>query len=320
MIFSALGIDRYVAHRSAEDFGIFFQTIASAFAGFSNTIESASHFTVHFSPILYVLSPLVWATHSALPLIVVSAACNATVAPALFLIARRRVPERCALAIAALSFLYPPLCGITFADFHENSLVVPAVTWLLYALDARKFGLALLFAVLALAIKEDQAVFIGLLAIAALWYFAARGERRGVSAALVMLGCAVIVFAGYFLVVRPLAGAHEPWHPLVMYSPVQPQTPSLIQGIADRAGYLVLAFLPLLFLPFLSRALVLAIAPFAEVLLSRAPVTYTMGQHYAAVWIPYVLVAFTLGACRVYQRGHRLRHGGSSSAAPSSAC
>ena len=305
-IFSTLGLDRYAAHRSAEDFGIFFQTIASAFNGFSNAIEGASHFTVHFSPILYVLSPFVRVTHSAVPLILVSAACNATVAPALFLIARRRVSERTALAIAGLSFIYPPLCGVTFADFHENSLVVPTIAWLLYALDARKFSLAFVFALIALATKEDEAIFIAALVIAAIFYFRARNDRDGVRWLAVILACAIVTFAGYFTIVRPLAGAREAWHPLVMYSPAQPETRTAFQQLGDRAGYLLLTFAPLLFLPFLSRLVWLAVLPFAEVLLSRAPVTYTMGQHYAAVWIPYVLTAFTLGAGILWVRNDKL--------------
>jgi uncharacterized membrane protein len=306
IVFGLLGADRYVAHRSAEDFGIFFQTIAGAFAGFSNTIEGASHFTVHFSPILYVLAPLVWWAHSGLPLVLVSAAANATVAPALFLIARKRVREPMAAGIAAVALVYPPLCGVTFADFHENSLVVPAIAWLLYALDARKFPLALGFALLALSIKEDEAIFVASIAVAAAIFFARRGERGGVRYALAILFGAVIVFAGYFTIVRPLAGAHGAWHPTVLYTRTAPEAPtSPARGIADRLGYLLLAFAPLAFLPFLSRLLVLAILPFAEVLLSRAPVTYTMGQHYAAVWIPYVLAAFTLSACELYRRDAR---------------
>ena len=191
---------------------------------------------------------------------------------------------------------------MTFADFHENSLIVPVITWLLYALDARKFGLALIFALIALATKEDEAIFIAVLAIAAIFYFRRNQDRRGVLTAVVVFACAVVIFAGYFLIVRTWAGANEPWHPLVMYSPAQPESRSLFQALTDRLGYLFLAFVPLLFMPFRSPFLWLAVLPFAEVLLSRAPVTYTMGQHYAAVWIPYVLVAFTLAACGLYQR------------------
>lgn len=306
IVFAVLGTDRYRAHRSAEDLGIFYQTIAGAFSGFSNTIEGASHFTVHFSPILYLMAPLVWWAHSALPLVLASAAANATVAPALFLIARRRVPEPVAMAIAGIALIYPPLCGVTFADFHENSFVVPAIAWLLYALDARKFPLALGFALVALSIKEDEALFVASIALAAGIYFGRRGERNAIPYTVAMLACAVIVFAGYFSIVRPLAGGHGAWHPTVLYTHTQPAAQiSLLRGLGDRLGYLILAFAPLAFLPFGSRVLLLAILPLVEVLLSRAPVTYTMGQHYAAVWIPYVLVAFTLAACKLYKRDSR---------------
>ncbi|MDP9017210.1 MAG: DUF2079 domain-containing protein [Candidatus Eremiobacteraeota bacterium] len=301
-IFFALGADRYIAHRSAEDLGIFYQSIASVFGGFHNTIEGASHFTVHFSPILYLLAPLVWLTHSPFPLIAIQAAANACVAPALFLIARKRVDERTAALIATVAFLYPPLCGVTFTDFHENGLVPAAIVWLLYALDARKFGLALLFALAALSIKEDQALFVALLAFGAFFYYGRKGDAKGQRWAIATLCLSIVTFIGYFEVVRPLAGATGGWHPSVFYTQTKPEAVvSLSRALSDRLGYLLLAFAPLAFLPLRSPVALLAVAPFAEILLSRAPVTYTMGQHYAAVWIPYVLVAFVLGACTLYR-------------------
>jgi len=52
----------------------------------------------------------------------------------------------------------------------------------------------------------------------------------------------------------------------------------------------------LLFLPLFSRAIVFAAAGLAECALSRETHTFIMGQHYAAVWIGYVLFAFALAA------------------------
>jgi hypothetical protein len=65
-----------------------------------------------------------------------------------------------------------------------------------------------------------------------------------------------------------------------------------------RLGFALLAFAPLLFLPFASRWMLLAAAPVAEVLLSRQPTTYTLGTHYAGAWIGYVLVAFAFAMTR----------------------
>ena len=302
-VFSLLGTDRYIAHRSAQDFGIFYQSIASAFSGFSNTIEGANHFTVHFSPILVLFAPLLWLTHSGLPLVFVQAAANACVAPALYLIARRRVDERAALATASIAFFYPPLWGVTFTDFHENGLVAATIVWLLYALDARNYRLASLFALVALCIKEDQGLFLAVACVAAYRYFRHSGEPGGARWALWTGVFSIAIVVAYFTIVRPHAGAAGAWHPTVFYTVTQPAAVvSPLRGLADRLGYVLLAFAPLAFVPFRSRVLLLAAAPFAEVLLSRAPVTYTMGQHYAAVWIPYVLVAFVLGACDLQNR------------------
>ena len=75
---------------------------------------------------------------------------------------------------------------------------------------------------------------------------------------------------------------------------------SAIAGaLLQRAGYLLLAFLPLLFIPFRSRAIVLAILPLIEVLASVMPTTFTMGSHYAGVWIGYVFFAFALAISAV---------------------
>ncbi|GAC1651839.1 MAG: hypothetical protein NVS9B12_00620 [Vulcanimicrobiaceae bacterium] len=306
VLFSFLGADRYVAHRSAEDFGIFYQSIASAFSGFHNTIEGASHFTVHFSPVLYLLAPLVWATHSGLPLVFVQAAANACVAPALFLIARKRVDERVALWIGSIGFFYPPLWGVTFTDFHENGLVPATMVWMIYALDARKFRVAFALAVLALCIKEDQAIFLALFGAGAFIFYRRGGEQAGWRWSLWTVTLSVVAFAAFFEIIRPLAGASGPWHPSVFYTLTKPDAArGFAVGLSDRLGYLMLAFAPLAFIPFRSVFLLGAVAPFAEVLLSRAPVTYTMGQHYAAVWIPYVLVAFVLAACRLQREKPR---------------
>ena len=83
--------------------------------------------------------------------------------------------------------------------------------------------------------------------------------------------------------------------------------PATLAGNRRAAGISCCStFVPLLFLPLRSRMLWLAVAPLAEVLLSRMPTTFTMGTHYAGAWIGYVLVAFAFAAARTLQpRGAR---------------
>ncbi|MFY9663494.1 MAG: DUF2079 domain-containing protein, partial [Candidatus Cybelea sp.] len=85
------------------------------------------------------------------------------------------------------------------------------------------------------------------------------------------------------------------WQPVRFYAWSASDARALAAGIVERLGFLLLIFVPLLFLPFLTRMMWLAVAPLAEVLLSRMPTTYVVGTHYAGAWIGYVLIAFAFG-------------------------
>ena len=160
VIFFALGYIRYAAHRNFVDLGIFTQTAASAFGCFCNPIEG-SHWAFHFSPILYVVGAVVHLWHSALALVAVQAIAGALTAPPIYGIVRRYADRKTALLAAFVVLLYPPLAGVVFNDFHENGLAPAAIAWLLWAFDGGYVAATLVFAALALAIKEDQAHFFG---------------------------------------------------------------------------------------------------------------------------------------------------------------
>src|ERR1700729_3365922 len=155
-VLTLLGADRYASYHSGADLGEFVQTIATPFSGFGDTPEGGSHFLHHFSPLLYLCSPLLLLTHSPIALIALQAVAGALVAPAIYLLARKRAPERIALLAAFVALLYPPLVGVTFTDFHENGFAPAAIAWLAWAVDAGRWRWAALFVVLGLAIKEDE--------------------------------------------------------------------------------------------------------------------------------------------------------------------
>jgi uncharacterized membrane protein len=303
VVLFALGMNRYQTYHSGADLGLFTQSIASVFHGFSNTIEGGSHFRVHFSPILYLCAPLLLATRSPLALIAIAAIAGALVGPPLFLFARRHVPEGLALGVAAVGLLYPPLTGVIFADFHEN-VFAPALTlWLIWAVDARRFRLAALFLVLTLCIKEDQAPILACAALFAFVYFWRARETAGMRFAGAAFVLSVATFVAFFAIVRPLAGATEGWSPLHFYAwSNTAETGSTPWYSIGRPAYFLEALVPLAFVCLLSPLFLLALPGFAECLFSHDSVTYTMGQHYAAPWIGYVLAAFALGVARLYAR------------------
>lgn len=305
----ALGIDRYVTYHAGADLGEFTQSIADWAHGMHNQGEGGSHFVNHFSPALYLGAPLLLALRSPIALTVIQAVAVALTAPAIYLLARRRVDELLASLAAIVALLYPPLVGVTFNDFHENGFAPAALAWLVWAVDARRFGLALLCAGLALAIKEDEALLLAALAAGyALWSMR-RHDAAAARFAGVVSVVSAAVFVAYFAFVRPLAGASGPWFALGYYAQGAHDAAHGWAAVFGRISYLLEALVPLLFLPALSPWGLLAVPGLIEVLTSRWTGAYTMGNHYPGVWIAFVLAAFVdrLAAIARADRARALR-------------
>ena len=299
IVYSLLGENRYATYHSGADLGIFMQALQNESVHFGNTLEAGSHYLFHFSPVLELLAPFIRRTHDPAILIVVQALACALVAPAIFSIARTRMDERLALGVALIALVYPPLAGVTFTDFHENAFAAAGAAWLIVALDRRRFGLAALCVLVLLGTKEDEAPIVAAVGVLAAIWFLRRGDANGVRFALGATFVASVVFVAYFALVRPLVGATEAWNPLHFYAWNGGPGDSAGLDLRGRLTYLLEALVPLVFLPFGTPAMLLALPGFAEVLGSHLSITYTMGQHYAAVWIGPLLVAFACGVARL---------------------
>ncbi len=79
---------------------------------------------------------------SPLALVALQAIAGALVAPPIYALVLRAANDVAAARLAALVvWLYPPLAGLIFGDFHENGFAPAAVAWTLYAFDAGLDGL-----------------------------------------------------------------------------------------------------------------------------------------------------------------------------------
>src|SRR5579872_1736962 len=161
VLFTVLGAIKYAVHRNFVDFGIFAQTAASAYGCFCNTIEG-SHWAFHFSPILYAVGLALYVVHSPYTLIALQAIAGALTIPPIYALVAKRTDRTTARLCALVVALYAPLAGLIFNDFHENGFAPAAVAWMLWAFDDGRMVATLLFAALALSIKEDQAVFLAI--------------------------------------------------------------------------------------------------------------------------------------------------------------
>jgi uncharacterized membrane protein len=292
LVVSTLALDRYATYHYGADLGLFTQTILTAFHGFYNQVEHGSHFIVHFSPIYYLCALVLAVFRSPLTLQVLQALGCALVAPPLYLFARKRMDDRLAATIAVIALIYPPLVGMSLSEFHENGFAPAMIAWLIWAVDERRWTLAALFAALTLSIKEDESLILGVLGVG----FALVSVRRHDRPAAIFAGCvvlaAVAVLALYFGVIQPATGGR--WFVSDFYLAHDADLPHGLETITGRLTFLLEVFVPLVFVPLRSRALWLAAPGLIEVLSSRWPVTYTMGTHYAGVWIAYVLIAFAV--------------------------
>jgi uncharacterized membrane protein len=299
-ILFVLGYVRYQGHHNLVDLGIFAQTAASAFGCFCNTVEG-SHWAYHFSPILYAVGAVMTVWHSALALVAIGAVAGALTAPPIYGIVARHAGVAPARLTAAVVLLYPPLAGVVFDDFHENSLAPAAVAWLLWAFDRRSAGWTALFAVVAVSIKEDQAIFVA--AAGAIGAIAYRRDRPRRNLCAIAAAIGALTAGVYFGFVQPHAAAAGHWAPVRFYAWTLADVRTLWPaGIVARIGFLLLAFVPLLFLPLRTRAALLLILPFAEVLASRMSTTYTMGSHYAGAWMGWTFYAFALALIAIRSR------------------
>ncbi len=326
VVLAALAVVRAKLWTYGSDTGTFAQIVADAFGGMRNGVEAGSHFRYHWSPSLALLWPLVAVTGSALPLQLVQAAATVACAPLVASLARPYVENRLADGLGLLALLYPPLLALGFDEFHELGLFTPLALGLVLAADRGRWIWFAVCAVAAIGLREDVALTlvafgIVLIAIAVRRKSTGRGLLDGVASAprsLAIAGCALAAGAAaaltaYYAIVTPRLGGWVPSHfyvypfaagPLALVvSPIaHPLEFARAIFTFGRLTYVLEALVPLAFLPLRSWWVLLAIPGAAIVLLANSGYVWRMGDHYAALWIPWLLVATIAGVASLARR------------------
>jgi uncharacterized membrane protein len=311
VVLAGLAAVRAVDWSYGADAGTFVQIVLDAFGGMHNGVEQTTHYRFHWSPTLVLLWPFLAATHSLWVLQTILAAATVACAPLLAAIARcgfaaRRlqpwIPER----IGAVALVYPPLVAVGFAEFRDLGLLpVLALGWWL-ALQRRSWAWAGACAVLLAGLREDVCLELAIVGLVVGASAARDGDRAKLAAGLGSAGLALLSGAIYVTVVLPRVG---PWPPSHFYEypfahgPAElllaPFTHPLAFGAAiltlGRLTYVLEALAPLAFVPLRTRLAWLAAPGFAIVLLANSGLVWRMGMHYAALWIPWLLLAFAGG-------------------------
>ncbi len=318
-VLAALACVRAKLWTYGSDTGTFAQIVADAFNGMRNGVENGTHLRYHFSPSLGLLWPFVGLTRSALPLQLVQAAATVACAPLVATLARPYAGPKLSERLGFLTLLYPPLLALGFDEFHELGLFTPLVLGLFVAADRTKWLWFAACAIVAVGLREDAAltlVFFGLMLVAIGLRPAASGlgllDRRplkpmATAIAGAGLACgAVAVLAAYYSVLALRFGGWGPSHfyvysfangplALVLSPFTHPREFASSIFTLGRLTYVLEALVPLALLPLFSWWAALALPGGAVVLLANSGYVWRMGDHYAALWIPWLLVATIMG-------------------------
>jgi uncharacterized membrane protein len=326
-VFACLETYRWRIWSFGSDTGTFMQAVLDAPGGFRDGPEGGSHFYFHFSPILAALYPFARLAHSGLVLQIAQAVLVALSAPAVFALFSPYVPEQVAFRLALLALAYPPLAAIAFGEFHELAFFPVLAIGLLWAADRGRWAWFALFGTACLLTREDVCLELAVIGIGIAAFAMTRrnaegtglmdgAPRRPLETAAAFGIVAVVgaaLAAAYYHAVFAAYGtwphghfydypfAHGP--PAVLLALLtQPQIvlPAILTF--GRFTYLLEALLPLVLLPLRSWWSALALPGFVVVLLASEQSVWRMGNHYAAMWAPWLLVGTGAALARIAKK------------------
>jgi len=320
LFMSALTIGRHNAFgTNAFDFGIHIQALYSIIRrGYPIVTlygpEAVNQFGDHFSPIFYLIIPIMALFGDARALLVLQSIILAAGAIPVYLLACRKLTSQVLALVLALSYLlFPALHGINNFDFHEIALVTTPLLFSLYFLEIDRIRAFSAFLTLSLFTKEEVAltgIAIGLYTL-----FIRSKVRQG---ALVTLASTIY----FILVIRVIMPALGGGADIGRFNGIKSNGFDNFSGIIltiitnpfytfsytllnhDKLLFLAQLLLPVLGIPLLAgiKPWIVAIPGFATLLLSSYRPQYLLDTHYSAIVVPSIFFLTVLGLARIEKR------------------
>ncbi|MBP1917987.1 DUF2079 domain-containing protein [Youngiibacter multivorans] len=222
-----------------------------------------SHFSIHLSPVYYLMLPFYLLFRTPATLNVLQAIIVGSGMIPMVLIARHfRLKSNLQTALSLIYLFSAALMTSGFYDLHENCFLVPFLLWLILSIEKKNSLGMTVFTLLTLSVKEDAALYIW--ALAAFIIF----DRKMVKQGLAMLFASGAYFIGAIRYLNNsgegamtgrfegLIGVPE-WSLLsVPYSVIRNPGFILSKVFAEeKLAYIIQMMSPLAFMPLLSRKL-----------------------------------------------------------------
>ncbi len=314
--FGSLSILRHRAFNTGRyDLGNMVQTVWNTAHGHFLQMTGGdgrqiSRLAAHFDPILALFAPLWWIWPSPELLLLVQAIAISLGALPVFWLAEKHLgSERGGIAFAIAYLLLPATEWLTLNEFHPVALACPFLLFAFWYLDEDRLALFAVFAILAMATKEEIGFVVGGIGI---WYAVRR--RRRVGAAIAGVGALVSAIAVAVLIPHFNAGADSAFYG--RYDAIGGSAggiartavthPWKIFEQAFQGGdvrYLLELGVPLALLFVVSPLVLVAAVP--ELALNTLSATSTQTSihfHYTAGAIPVLVVASVFGGAAIARR------------------
>jgi uncharacterized membrane protein len=165
---------------------------------------TGSHFGRHATLISYLLLPFYALHQSAETILILQSFLMGAAAIPLFLFARRRVGPATACLIACAYLLHPAVQQSNLFEAHYVKFGLPFVWALLWLLDSGRTRMAMLFAGLTLAVREDVAAWVVMIGLFAA--YSGRSLRFGM---LLTLSAGIYVVVIKLLVMPTFTGGED---------------------------------------------------------------------------------------------------------------
>jgi uncharacterized membrane protein len=299
--YALIGIFRHRHFSSGFDLAIFDQALwhVSRFALPASTLSGNPPILGdHFSPIVFLLTPLYWIRASPEMLIAAQAALLGISIVPVHRFLRTRLPSGPALTLVIAYGLFWGMQRTAWFDFHELAFAPLLVATVILAMDQKRWRL-FWCAVLALTlVKEDMIPLAGAIGLYLIYQY---DRRRGLALTL----ASGVVFVVVLRWVIPWFAHQGSWtyaeaFQTLLHSPWR--LPMLLVTPAGKVATIALWLVPFALLPVFSPLAALALPVAAERLLSDLSNHWGPGFHYSAPLAPILAMAAGDGLARLVAR------------------
>ncbi|HZS90330.1 MAG TPA: DUF2079 domain-containing protein [Chloroflexota bacterium] len=293
------------------------------------TVEASgttTRLSFHVEPILLLVAIPYLLVASPLILIVVQALVVASGAVPAALLARRHLHSPLAQLVFPIAYLLAPaLQAATLYEFHAVTMSAALLLWAFYFADGRQYRLFALFAILAMATKEEIGLVVAMMG---LWIWWRRHDRAvGLATGALSLGwslVAVLVIMHHFHptysspycarfnfeVTNGLTATHATSCTQVLKLWLNHPLDGLNSLVSTpKLGFVHRTLMPTGYLALLNPlALLISLPSFVVILFSNDVHMYSGLGHYSAELVPITIAAAILGvAWLAFHLGPRLR-------------